>query len=524
MLWVVWLGVALACNLPVTPRADLEATLAVEQTLQSARVTVSARGMVDPAASITPAENAAGGDRALTSTPAEGDIRAENPPPTPVANPGDFVYSIQPGDTAVGLAGRFGLAPEQIVDPAHYDVNAFLPVGQTLAIANALGALPYRGVVLPDSEIVYSPTSADFAIETYIQQAGGYLSTYTETVGQKTLTGAQIIRKVALETSTNPRMLLAVLEYRSGWVLGQPADLNQKDYPIGFYARDMSGLHKEITLVARQLTIGYYGWRSGKVVELEFANGARARLDPTLNAGTVALQTLFSKLAPPEKMADVLYGSAGFVQRYQEWFGDPWRRAELAGDMLPFGLQQPVLELPYPVGTRINFTGGPHAAWGIGSPMGGVDFVPADVEKGCTVSRYWVTASAPGVVVRSDEGQVVLDLDSDKSSLSDGKEHTGWSILYLHIAEYERVALGARLNTDDPIGHPSCEGGVSTGTHVHLARRYNGEWLAADGPVPFVLSGWQIFPGTRPYRGSMLKGDQVITSRIDNSATSIVTR
>jgi hypothetical protein len=42
---------------------------------------------------------------------------------------------------------------------------------------------------------------------------------------------------------------------------------------------------------------------------------------------------------------------------------------------------------------------------------------------------------------------------------------------------------------------------VSNGTHVHIARRYNGEWLPADCSAcppentvpPFVLGGWTVY-------------------------------
>ena len=130
----------------------------------------------------------------------------------------------------------------------------------------------------------------------YVQNAGGFLSTYTEEVEGETLSGAQIVEQVALDTSINPRILLAVLEYRSGWVTGRPTNPDQTVYPIGFQAAGYSGLLKELTLAARQLTIGYYGWRSGKVVEIEFNGGIRLRANPLLNPGTLALQFLFAKL------------------------------------------------------------------------------------------------------------------------------------------------------------------------------------------------------------------------------------
>jgi murein DD-endopeptidase MepM/ murein hydrolase activator NlpD len=121
------------------------------------------------------------------------------------------------------------------------------------------------------------------------------------------------------------------------------------------------------------------------------------------------------------------------------------------------------------------------------------------------VSEDWVTASAPGIVVRSEDGTVVLDLDGD------GREQSGWALLYLHIAEQGRVEAGVFVEQGDLIGHPSCEGGIATGTHVHIARKYNGEWILADGPIPFELSGWVTHAGTKRYQGVLVKdGEEVI--------------
>jgi len=51
------------------------------------------------------------------------------------------------------------------------------------------------------------------------------------------------------------------------------------------------------------------------------------------------------------------------------------------------------------------------------------------------------------------------------------------------------------------------EGGVANGTHVHFARKYNGEWAPADGPIPFVLDGWVSTGLGREYDGIMTRGD-----------------
>jgi murein DD-endopeptidase MepM/ murein hydrolase activator NlpD len=118
---------------------------------------------------------------------------------------------------------------------------------------------------------------------------------------------------------------------------------------------------------------------------------------------------------------------------------------------------------------------------------------------------------APGVIARSEYGIVILDLDFD------GFEGTGWTIFYLHIASEERAVVeGQRVERGDLIGHPSCEGGVSYATHVHLARRYNGEWIAADctqcplvAPAPQLnLDGWLCYGLGREYDGAFINGDE----------------
>jgi len=109
----------------------------------------------------------------------------------------------------------------------------------------------------------------------------------------------------------------------------------------------------------------------------------------------------------------------------------------------------------------------------------------------------------------------VLDLDSD------GDEHTGWVVFYLHIAKQDRVPVGTTVKAGDPLGHPSCEGGRSTGTHIHIARKYNGEWIVADGVIPFDLAGWRPIRGNEAYSGWLIKGDMKVLANTnpDNRST-----
>jgi murein DD-endopeptidase MepM/ murein hydrolase activator NlpD len=117
-----------------------------------------------------------------------------------------------------------------------------------------------------------------------------------------------------------------------------------------------------------------------------------------------------------------------------------------------------------------------------------------------------VIAAASGLVVRSDINGLALDLDGD------GNEGTGWVIFYLHLATATRAPVGKQLQAGDFIGYPSCEGGETTGTHVHFARKYNGEWMLADGPLGFNLEGWIVHDGPAAYQGTMTQNGLTVTA------------
>jgi murein DD-endopeptidase MepM/ murein hydrolase activator NlpD len=217
-----------------------------------------------------------------------------------------------------------------------------------------------------------------------------------------------------------------------------------------------------------------------------------------VNAATVGVQYLFSQLYLADEWREVV-SAHGFHNTFSKLYGDPFTRA--IDPLLPPGLVQPPFQLPFEPYRIWAYTGGPHGAWGDGSAWGALDFAPPGYVSGCVLSNEWVVAIASGLVLRTETGAVYQDLDSD------GNEGTGWVIFYMHIEERDRVQAGTYLRAGDRIGHPSCEGGVSTGTHVHLARKYNGHWIAADGPLPFNLEGWISGGAGQAYEGTLYRGN-----------------
>jgi len=186
--------------------------------------------------------------------------------------------------------------------------------------------------------------------------------------------------------------------------------------------------------------------------------------------------------------------------------------------LLPDSLSEPVLNLPFEPGVLWSYSSGPHAAWGTLGAQAALDFAPAVPISGCVQTDDWVVAVADGLVVRSELGVVVQDLFmSQAEEPIDGLEQTGWAVVYLHIEERGRIEKGTYLRAGDRIGHPSCEGGRANGTHVHIARKYNGEWMAADGPVPFILSGWTAHAGELPYKGTLSLGKTTLVAHPNGS-------
>jgi LasA protease len=286
---------------------------------------------------------------------------------------------------------------------------------------------------------------------------------------------------------------------------------------LGFGISTSQGLFPEMILAARSLTIGYYGWRSGDNLEMHFANGGQLRMAPELNAGSAALQYLFAAWYPQRaEWEAALYGPDSFPTFYIRMFGNPWNHAE-AGDIFPKDFQIPSMELPFLPGKPWSLTGGPHTDWGMGSPSGALDFAPTGEPVGCHISPTWATAAAEGTVERAERGTTVVRLTGDQYG-------DDWVILYEHIAASEQTPVGMPLHTGDHIGHPSCEGGKSTGTHFHFTRLYNGEWLPINPAYPLTLSGWQVIPGEKIYDGTLVRSDQTVIARSYGSHESLIQR
>lgn len=436
-------------------------------------------------------------------------------------------YTIQSGDTLFGIALAHNISVDTLIELNRLSDPNVITVGQVLQ----LPGLPDNGTpglnIIADSRLVRGPGSTTFDVSAFINQQPGYIRTASDKITNRQATGFtsdeflnanEIVIRVSTEFSVDPRLLLALLEYRAGWLSNpNPADefkthpmISEEDSePI-----DRSGLYRQLAWTANELNRGYYGYKYEGWNTIEFEDGERLRFAEGINPSTAALHHFLHLHNTVDRWYfDV--DTNGFFKTYSAYFGNPL--ADEITVTVPSGLIQPDMTFPFSSGEVWYFTGGPHGGWGNGSAWAAVDFAPPDERRegvACYISEYPVTAVAAGVIARSEKGTVVLDLDGD------GDETTGWTVLYLHLTQ--RIAAGRQVQTGDALGFASCEGGFSTATHMHIARRYNGEWLPTYCHVcrdivipPLNFSGWTVIGYQhQEYQGYMHKdGEQRIAEQ-----------
>jgi murein DD-endopeptidase MepM/ murein hydrolase activator NlpD len=309
------------------------------------------------------------------------------------------------------IAQRYSISVNQLTEANKLSDPNSLEVGQLLSIPVVTPQPNGPAMkIIPDSELVYGPLSASLDIAGFIQSKGGFLAGYSQDVDGVTMNSAQVVQLIAEDYSVNPRLLLAVLEYRSGWVTNPTPDPGLVQDPFGYIDSWYVGLYRQLAWVSIQFNSGFYRWRADAVTDWVLSDGSVVPIDPTINAGTAGVQNFFAQLDDyPTWLKDI--SADGFTATYTRLFGNPFDLA--IEPLIPVNISQPTLLLPFGSGETWSFTGGPHLAWDAGTPFGALDFAPPGEGQGCVESDAWVTAVADGLVTRTGIGVVILDLDGD---------------------------------------------------------------------------------------------------------------
>ncbi|MCD4671844.1 MAG: LysM peptidoglycan-binding domain-containing protein, partial [Anaerolineaceae bacterium] len=340
---------------------------------------------------------------------------APTPLPTrPSYAPGELIdYTAQSGDILSALAARFNTTIDQIREatPINTADATTLPAGLPMQIPiyyEALWGSPYQ--IIPDSLFVYGPLDRDFNTVAFVDSQPGWLKDYTFYVAGEDKRGGELVQYIAQNYSISPRLLLALVDYQTGALTLSKFTNPNETYPLDHEELSRRGLYLQMIWAANTLNNGYYGWRTGNITAFELTDGSLEVMDPWQNAASAALHYYYAQIMASDAYQQAIHAQ-GFLQTYISLFQyDPWTKDQV---LIPGSLQQPEFLLPFAPGKPWTYTGGPHTGWGSGDPWAALDFAPPSDSGGCTPSNEWVTAIADGVIVRTDIGAAVLDLDGD---------------------------------------------------------------------------------------------------------------
>jgi len=184
----VWLLSLLACSQSYMSQADIAATAGHLPTRVILPATATATATLSQ-----PVE--------VTSLPTVHVTATLDPHATPKP---PILYYTQAGDTLASITGRFGVREDQITSDVSLPPNGLISPNVLLVIPDFLGETTSATMVMPDSEVVYSPSAASFDIIGFVDGTDGYLKHYSQQMGSGNFTGAEIIKRVALEIRSTP--------------------------------------------------------------------------------------------------------------------------------------------------------------------------------------------------------------------------------------------------------------------------------------------------------------------------------
>lgn len=317
---------------------------------------------------------------------------------------------------------------------------------------------------IEDADFVYGPALLDFDVRAYLATAAPHLVPH-----------AAAISHWAGHYSISPKVLLALLEMQSSAVSNAVA---LADPSAGLVAGNAG---EQIRNLLMSLFVDFYAFRE-----------ASAGQPRALNAATFALLNLFRSAAPAGISADVAdVARTRFLDAYTRLFPSPALAAVVAE--VPGGALPPSNFLQFPWKNNSSwFFNGTHTTSGSGSsPMSSIDFTRTwSLIWGNSTSTDYVVAAHAGVVTKYSDCNVRVTAPN------------GFSTQYYHL-EGVVVLSGQQVTANQTIGvyaddqaSALCQGGSSTGPHVHFSLLEGGVYASLDG---VQLSNFLVHAGRTSY-------------------------
>ncbi|MEK7325506.1 MAG: LysM peptidoglycan-binding domain-containing protein, partial [Chloroflexota bacterium] len=272
-LWLIGLLTLSACG-PASPSVPSASTPTLPPTLESAEPTATATATRTPPPTAT----------SVPPSPTPDSPRANTPDLSALGEGwAAFSYKLRPGDDLGKIAALYGVSYDQIRAANNFDGGETLYPGQVILVPQKIQQASPPLKLIPDSELVYGPSTIGFDTLAFVaKHKRGYLYNYAETVNGESVSGVALVQRAAESYSLNPRLLIALVEYQSGWLT--QAEPSETIYPFGRAEGGTEGLYRQLQWTANALNRGFYGWRDGSLSLLILGDGARVGLSAGLNA------------------------------------------------------------------------------------------------------------------------------------------------------------------------------------------------------------------------------------------------
>jgi len=267
--------------------------------------------------------------------------------------------------------------------------------------------------------------------------------------------------------SINPKVVLALMEIKSGLMSAPSQEKLQAPFAQLSTATGFAGQLRDVLQQLSQRFYGFEAYQRRHAKDIGDLNGASAALlgllqdansEPVLLTRTPPLQAFTQHFAqlfstPPEQLRNA----------------ESSREMALAANALP---PSNMLQLPWYQGYSWK-SNGAHSHTGSGSPYSSID-----------VSYDWPGWGASTYSVAAAHGGRVSVLSRCQVRVTNAN---GWATNYYHMDNI-RVTNGEIITANTKLGNYAgnrntalCEGGSSTGPHLHFSLLYNGRYVSLQG-------------------------------------------
>lgn len=331
-----------------------------------------------------------------------------------------------------------------------------------------------ESAALTKQELVYSyDEMLNFDVEQYLRANAPHLLPYAEHISH-----------YAGYSSISPKVLIALMESETE-IVSRYNTANKIERPFGDLSQKI-GFKEQLEDISSRLAKEFYRGHSYD----ETGNNEKQTSDEDALRAVMALLEEVMNISRQRGSKGDSTPAKRVGKTYRKLFGSE-KKEQSAAQIQSATISDlsNYFQLPFPVGESWR-NGGSHTNNGSGTyPQSSLDF-NAGGYWGDNLSHIWVSSSAPGTI------------KNHSSCFSEIIHDDGWSTTYYHI-ENTQYATGARVGRNVRVANYAndksqalCNGGQSTGPHLHFSMKRNGQFYHLNG---MKFSGYEVRTGRNSY-------------------------